>query len=71
MPQPTEPPTDTPHDTDENTYDNEQNTTLIPIRKRPLADTRAQLKRISQTETLTSTSQSLIETMVAANMQMI
>jgi hypothetical protein len=63
MPQLTEPPTDTPHDTDEDTYDNEQHTTPTPIRKRPSADT-----RIPQTET--STSQSLIEAIVAANMQM-
>jgi hypothetical protein len=67
MPQPTEPPTDTP-DTDEDTYENEQYTTPTPIRKRPSADTRAQPERIPQTETLIS--QSLIEAMVAANMQM-
>jgi hypothetical protein len=64
--QPTEPPTDTP-DTDEDTYENEQYTTPTPIRKRPSADTRAQPERISQTET--STLQSLIEAIVAANMQ--
>ena len=67
MPQLTEPPTDTP-DTDEDTYDNEQHTTPTPIRKRPSAGTRAQPERIPQTET--STSQSSIEAMVAANMQM-
>jgi hypothetical protein len=65
MPQSTEPPTDTP-DSDEDTYDNEQHTTPTPIRKRSLAGTRAQLKRIPQTET--TTSQSSIETMVVANM---
>jgi hypothetical protein len=66
MSQPTEPPTDTP-DSDEDTYDNEQHTTPTPIRKRPSAGTRAQPERIPQTET--STSQSLIEAMMAANMQ--
>jgi hypothetical protein len=45
MPQFTEPPTDTP-DTDEDTYENEQYTIPTPIRKRPLADTRAQPERI-------------------------
>jgi hypothetical protein len=66
MPQPTEPPTDTP-DTDEDTYENEQYTTPTPIRKRPLADIRAQPERIPQIET--SILQLLIEAMVAANMQ--
>jgi hypothetical protein len=59
--QPTEPPTDTP-DTDEDAYENEH-TTPTPIRKRPSADT-----RIPQTET--SISQSSIEAMMVANMQM-
>ena len=46
MPQPTEPPTDTP-DTDEDTYENEQYIIPTPIRKRSLADIRAQSERIS------------------------
>jgi hypothetical protein len=61
--QPTKPPTDTPNVTDEDTYEN-KHTTPTPIRKRPSADT-----RIPQTET--SISQSLIEAMMVANMQMI
>ena len=64
-PQSTEPPTDTLDETDEDTYENEH-TTPTPIRKRPSPDTRAQQERISQTET--STSQSSIEAMMAANM---
>ena len=68
--QPTEPPpTDTPDDeTDEDTYEDEQGTPT-PIRKRPSTDTRAPRERIPQTETSTSTSSSLIDTLIAQNLR--
>jgi hypothetical protein len=57
----TKPPTDTPHDTDEDTYDNEH-TTLIPIRKRPSADTR--IPKPSR-----ASSPLLMDVLMAQNMQ--
>src|SRR5271155_2487293 len=61
--QPTEPPTDTPSETDEDTYDDDEQGTPTPIRKRPSANT-----RIPDTETSTS---SLIDALIAQNQQTI
>src|SRR5271154_5442030 len=61
IPQSTEPPTDTPSETDEDTYDDDEQGTPTPIRKRPSANT-----RIPDTETSTSTS-SLIDALIAQN----
>ena len=58
--QPTEPPTDTPSETDEDTYDDDEQGTPTPIRKRPSANT-----RIPNTET--STTSSLIDALIAQN----
>ena len=57
--QPTEPPTDTPSETDEDTYDDDEQGTPTPIRKRPSANT-----RIPDTETSTT---SLIDALIAQN----
>ena len=60
IPQSTEPPTDTPSETDEDTYDDDEQGTPTPIRKRPSANT-----RIPDTET--STTSSLIDALIAQN----
>src|SRR5271155_3824266 len=59
IPQSTKPPTDTPSE-DEDTYDDNEQNTPTPIRKRPSANT-----RIPNTET--STSSSLIDALIAQN----
>jgi len=58
--QPTESPTDTLNETDEDTYDDDEQGTPTPIRKRPSANT-----RIPDTEI--STTSSLIDALIAQN----